>query len=90
MADITHGAGLKVDGECHNDYLRTNESDGGVEIDHHESDLYVPVNDVTQRIIEAYEFKSNVQRFVSQIDRTLWYDIPFAYDPFWLRGEAEA
>ena len=55
----------------------------GVEIDHHESDLYVPVNQTTEAIIAQYRFKSNVTRFISQIDRKPWFDIPFAYQPYW-------
>lgn len=56
----------------------------GVEIGHHESDLYVPVTPLTREILRTHEFKSNATTFTSQIpphDR--WYDIPFAYQPFW-------
>ena len=53
----------------------------GVEIDHHCTDLYVPVNEVTTSIIDRYEFKCNVTKFRSAIDGTPWYDIPFAYTP---------
>lgn len=55
----------------------------GVEVDHHESDLYVPVNETTKAIVDGYKFKNNVTQFRSQIDGTNWYDIPFAYQPFW-------
>lgn len=55
----------------------------GVETDNHASDLYVPVNEATKKIISEYEFKSNVTTFVSNIDGKTWYDIPFAYLPFW-------
>jgi hypothetical protein len=51
----------------------------GVEIAHHESDLYVPVNDVTTAIVKDYEFASIVTKFFDNITHTLWYDIPFAY-----------
>lgn len=51
--------------------------------DSHESDLYIPVNDVTKSLIGEYEYKSNVKQFVSQIDGRLWFDIPFGYTPFW-------
>lgn len=57
----------------------------GVEIDNHESDLYVPVNPVTTHFIEQYEHKANVTTFEHSIDGKLWYDIPFAYMPFWER-----
>lgn len=39
-------------------------------------------------IIAIYEFRGIVETFISQIDKTLWYDIPFAYDPFWEKVEA--
>ncbi len=55
----------------------------GVEIANHESDLYVPVTEETQAIVNAYEFKTNVTRFISQIDKKPWFDIPFMYSPWW-------
>jgi hypothetical protein len=56
----------------------------GVEIDHHESDLYVPVTPVTQDLVRRFKFKCNVTTFISQIDPKIpWYDIPFNYQPFW-------
>ena len=55
----------------------------GVEISNHESDLYVPKNKITTPIINNYKFKKNVTIFVNQIDHKLWYDIPFAYQPYW-------
>ncbi|HMG11726.1 MAG TPA: hypothetical protein VK571_00990 [Gemmatimonadaceae bacterium] len=57
-----------------------------VPIDHHESDLYVKVTDVSRPIVRTYEFySSNVTVFTSRIDGAQWYDIPFAYWPFWER-----
>ena len=55
----------------------------GVPISSHESDLYAKKTPESQAIIAAYEFKGIVKTFISQIDKTVWYDIPFAYDPFW-------
>ena len=49
----------------------------------HESDLYIPVNKETTKLINEYEFKCNVTRFTSQIDKKQWFDLPFAYIPFW-------
>ncbi len=57
----------------------------GVQIDHHESDLYVPVNEITRPILETYKYRCNVTTFICNIDKKLWYDIPFAYTPFWER-----
>jgi hypothetical protein len=62
----------------------------GVEIDNHESDLYVPVTDVTRAIVARFEFKQSVTTFQNQITGTLWYDIPFAYTPFWESKQAIA
>jgi esterase/lipase superfamily enzyme len=55
----------------------------GCKMDSHESDLYVEVTPETKVIVNSYKYKSNVKMFVSQIEKTLWYDIPFAYIPFW-------
>ena len=57
----------------------------GIEHGCHASDLYIPVNDETRALIKAYDFKCNVTMFVSNTDKKLWYDIPFAYQPFWER-----
>ena len=54
----------------------------GVPIEHHESDLYVPVTTETRAIVHAYAFRTNVHVFCSS-DGTLWYDIPFAFNPYW-------
>jgi hypothetical protein len=55
----------------------------GLQMDSHESDLYVIKNEVSEKIVSEYEHKENVKVFTSQIDKKAWYDIPFAYDPFW-------
>ncbi len=60
-----------------------------VQIDHHASDLYVPVNEITRLILETYEYRCNVTTFISNTDKKLWYDIPFAYTPFWERKEGK-
>lgn len=49
------------------------------EIDHHESDLYLKVNENSKKLIEEYDFKENVTTFIDEIDDELWYDIPFAW-----------
>lgn len=54
-----------------------------VPMDHHESDLYVKVTPETTALVQTYKFRTNIAIFQSQIDKTLWYDIPFAYEPFW-------
>jgi len=62
----------------------------GFEIDNHESDLYCLANDITANILKNYEFKSQVTIFTSKTDKRLWYDIPFAYSPYWDEKLSEA
>ena len=52
------------------------------EIDHHESDLYLKKNKVSDELISNYDFKNNVTIFRDRIDGVLWYDIPFAYPKY--------
>lgn len=55
----------------------------GIPYANHETDLYIPVTDQTRKLIDAYEFKSNVTTFKNQVEGGIWYDIPFAYLPAW-------
>ena len=57
----------------------------GVPMDNHESDLYAKVTPESSAIVAKYEWKDNVKIFTSQIDHLQWYDIPFAYSPWWQR-----
>ena len=57
----------------------------GVKLDNHESDLYARITPESEKIVNAYEHTANVTRFVSQIDKDQWFDIPFAFDPWWGR-----
>ena len=60
--------------------------EAGCEIDHHESDLYVKATPQARAIILAWEAETGIKNretFKSAIDGSPWYDIPFAYDPFW-------
>ena len=62
----------------------------GVPISNHSSDLYVKVTPATKAIIETYELKQSVSIFRSLLDKEEWYDIPFAFDPWWeskMKGE---
>lgn len=47
------------------------------------SDLQCKVTEATEDVIERYAYKHLVTTFHSAIDRTLWYEIPFAYTPWW-------
>ncbi len=53
------------------------------DIDHHESDLYLRKTAKSIKLISEYEFKNNVSWFRCAIEHDIWYEIPFAYDPFW-------
>ena len=56
----------------------------GAEIDSHESDLYVKINQPVIELVSRYRFKLQVSVFQDQRDNGgQWYDIPFAYQPFW-------
>lgn len=46
------------------------------------SDLYVKVTPISEKFIDNYEFKCNVTKFICNIDKELWYDIPFAYTEY--------
>lgn len=57
--------------------------DAGIEIDHHESDLYFPVTEESTAILENYpqQFK-NSTKFKDNISGDTWYDVPFSYTPY--------
>ena len=57
--------------------------EANVELDHYESDLYALKCPESEAIIERYVFKSDVSIFKSEIDGRLWYEIPFAFLPYW-------
>lgn len=48
-------------------------------IDHHCSDLYVKVTPTSTALIEQYENKFMVSKFVDNIEHKLWYEVPFGY-----------
>jgi hypothetical protein len=56
----------------------------GVPVDHNESDLYAKVTPESREIVQRYEFKSIVRTFRNNADGKAWYDIPFAYLPWWI------
>ncbi len=49
--------------------------------DHHASDLYIPVTAQTQELVKKHGHRATM--FTSQIDGKMWFDVPFAYLPFW-------
>lgn len=49
------------------------------DIDHHESDLYLRVNEISRGIVARMESKSLVSTFIDNIEGKLWYELPFLY-----------
>jgi hypothetical protein len=49
--------------------------------DHHESDLYIKATPAARELLKRY--KHSFSAFTSQIDGSLWFDVPFAFDPWW-------
>lgn len=63
----------------------------GIQTDNHESDLYFPENEVTREILARYPAEQGIAtRFVSQIDKQAWFDVPFAFTPYWERKQRGA
>lgn len=60
----------------------------GAVIENHESDLYTPVTPESTTIVNGYIFRSQVKPFKSERDEKMWYEIPFAYEPFYYEHRA--
>lgn len=63
--------------------LYTDLIEAGQQVEHHDSDLYCKVNDVTRDLMKKHDIRPEV--FRSETDGKLWFDAPFQYDPFWER-----
>lgn len=57
------------------------------DIDHWCSDLYLKVTDESKALVSEYEFNNHVKTFIDAIDHVLWYEIPFAYTPYYSNRE---
>ncbi len=55
----------------------------GVPLSSHESDLYAKKTPESEAIVAKYQFSQNVTIFNNQVEGGFWYDIPFAYTPWW-------
>lgn len=49
------------------------------ELDNHESDLYVLKNEISTLVVNVL-VNNKAEVFMSEIDKKLWFDIPFAYN----------
>ena len=47
------------------------------------SDLYLKVTPISTALIEQYDWKENVRRFIDAINHEPWYDIPFGNTDWW-------
>ena len=47
------------------------------------SDLFLKVTPISTALIEQYDFKENVKKFIDQIDHVPWYEIPFCNTDWW-------
>lgn len=53
----------------------------GAEVDNHYSDLYVKA---TKQVLETLvKHGCRFTAFRSVVDGAQWFDIPFAFDPYW-------
>lgn len=57
-------------------------------MENHESDLYVKADSVSRAIINQWKHDNpdnqlNAGIFVSAIDESAWYELPFNHEPFW-------
>ena len=56
----------------------------GIPHSNHQSDLYFPVTPESTAILRLSPVEyTNARTFTSQIDGGRWYDVPFAFLPWW-------
>jgi len=55
--------------------------ESGCEIDTHESDLYVRVDEDSETIVAT--LYGEAKRFIGNPDGNVWFDIPFGNIEFW-------
>lgn len=55
----------------------------GIEFDHHYSDLYLPFNEKTQKLVNKYAGEVVPSTFINQVVGGVWYDLAFQYLPYW-------
>ena len=60
----------------------------GIPTQHHASDLYIPVTNQTYELLKKHGKKATV--FTNQVEGGQWYDVPFAYEPFFDKARADA
>jgi len=58
--------------------------EAGIKHDNHASDLYILASVEVKRILKRRDWKPWPSTFVSEIDKKIYYDVPFAFDPYWI------
>lgn len=62
----------------------------GVEVDSHESDLYVKASATASAVLRRHPAQAaNALYFWDRTGGGMWIDVPFAYDPWWHRRAAK-
>ena len=66
--------------------------EAGVPVEGRFGDMYIPVNPTTAELVKVHlkDGGTKPEIFTSQIDGKLWYDVPFAFKPFWEAKAAES
>ena len=62
----------------------------GIPHANHESDLYLPCTEETRLLLMHYGHVATATTFVNQVEGGRWYDVPFAYVPFWRKVAVNA
>lgn len=55
------------------------------EMSHHGSDLYCKITPKSEKLVKQYIFVENVTTFSDSVTHEPWYNIPFAYEPYWTK-----
>ena len=59
----------------------------GCAMDHHESDLYVELSEAAAEVFAQIERESGcrvrAEKFINQVTKTAWLELPFMHEPFW-------
>jgi hypothetical protein len=61
----------------------------GIPTNSHYSDLYIPANQQTAALLKKHNI-TTAKIFTNQVEGGLWYDIPFAYSPWWEKRRGAA
>ena len=61
-----------------------------LEMDNHESDLYLKDTPEARRIVGEWQAATGIDGSITyfRCDGAQWIDIPFMFDPFWPKGSS--